>query len=218
VIYPAAEQDLTPPLQAERVDVTVLSGNVVSRILEGVAHCRIVLADISVTTGGRWAGQPNGNVMYELGLSHAVRHEPEVVVIRSDDEELNFDVAGIQVHRYRRDDLPASRALVARLLADARAEIDLTKSLLVERAVDTLDSDALKYFSDYAGQPFYPRRIVTTGDDVLTIAARAALARLQALGILRAARSTNAERPIIFVWTDFGRAVARRMGIPINAA
>ncbi len=55
-IRPAAEQDLTPPLAAVRVDISSLSGSVVTDILDGIAHARIVLADISIAQGGKWRG------------------------------------------------------------------------------------------------------------------------------------------------------------------
>lgn len=115
VFQPAVEEARPKALQAKRVDVTVLSGDVVTAILDGIAHSRLVLADISVMS----TGQRNGNVMYEVGLAHAVRTEPEVLIVRSDDEPLSFDVAGIQVHRYRREDLVESRAMVTKLLRAA---------------------------------------------------------------------------------------------------
>ncbi len=62
-IQPAIEQDLQPHLQAERVDATTLSGSIITGILDGIAHARVVLADISIAQEGRWKGQRNGNVM-----------------------------------------------------------------------------------------------------------------------------------------------------------
>ena len=45
--------------------------------------------------------------MYEVGLAHAARQNTEVLLVRSDTEEINFDLAGIRVHTYDRTDLPA---------------------------------------------------------------------------------------------------------------
>src|SRR3990172_3902011 len=63
-IRPAVEQDCRPPLSALRVDVSILSGSVITNILDGIAHDRLILADISIAQEGRWRGQRNGNVMY----------------------------------------------------------------------------------------------------------------------------------------------------------
>lgn len=87
-IQPAIEQDLQSSFTAERVDATVLSGSIVTSILDCIAHARIVLADISVAQEGRWKGQRNGNVLYEVGLAHASRQSTEVLLIRSDSEEV----------------------------------------------------------------------------------------------------------------------------------
>ena len=66
-----------------RVNATILFGSIITDILDGIAHSKLVLADISVATTGKWAGQRNGNVMYEVGLAHAVRQSTEVLLIRS---------------------------------------------------------------------------------------------------------------------------------------
>ena len=34
--------------------------------------------------------------MYEVGLAHAARQNTEVLLVRSDTEEINFDLAGIR--------------------------------------------------------------------------------------------------------------------------
>lgn len=73
MIRPAIEQDQIPSLAAHRVDATILAGSVITEILDGIARSRLVLADISITAEGKWLGQCNGNVMYEVGLAHSLR-------------------------------------------------------------------------------------------------------------------------------------------------
>ena len=68
-------------MQSKRVNASVLSGAIVTDILDGIAHATLILADISIMKTGRWKGQRGGNVMYELGLAHAVRPETDVVVV-----------------------------------------------------------------------------------------------------------------------------------------
>ena len=147
---PAIEVDSGTGLQAYRVDASILSGSIVTDILDGIAHSRVVLADISVASEGRWRGQRNGNVMYELGLAHAIRQSTEILLIRSDNEPVNFDIAQINIHHYPKHDLDGTRAQLSQLIADALGQIEQEKSLKVQKAMDHLDADAIRYLIEYA--------------------------------------------------------------------
>src|SRR5262245_4473198 len=61
------------PLEPHRVDSRQIGDSILTEILQGIAHDVLFLADI--TTVGHLGGQPvrNANVMYELGVAHAVR-------------------------------------------------------------------------------------------------------------------------------------------------
>lgn len=96
-IGPAIQQGSDGLLRARRVDTTILSGSVITNILDGIAHSRLVLADVSVASEGIWKGQRNGNVMYEVGLAHAVRQPSEILLVRADDQPINFDLAQINI-------------------------------------------------------------------------------------------------------------------------
>ncbi len=63
-IVPAIDEDIAGPIRARRVDATILSGSIITDILDGIAHAKLILADISVAKCGSWRGQRNGNVMY----------------------------------------------------------------------------------------------------------------------------------------------------------
>jgi len=211
-IRPAIEQDLRPPLSAMRVDVSTLSGSIVTDILDGIAHARVILADISVAQEGRWHGQRNGNVMYEVGIAHAARQNTEVLLVRSDTEEINFDLAGIRVHTYDRADLPASRGLFNRLVTDALRQIDQTKGLQVQKAVDALDADAMEFIKSWGKDSgFHGPAPADMGGALLSITKAAALSRLQALGIVRCDPLHSSGNPV-FYWTQFGHAVLARLG------
>jgi len=206
-IRPAIEEDLIPNYVAERVDATVLSGSIITRILDGIAHARLVFADISVAREGRWQGQRNANVMYEVGLAHACRHSTEVLLVRADAEEVNFDVAGIRIHAYDRTNLPGARALFARLISDALLQIDQSMNIQVQRAVDSLDEHALAYMrSNGAGRGFHVAEVTNMADALFMVNKAAALARLQSLGIVRCEPLHPAGKPAYY-WTEFGRAV-----------
>ena len=206
-IQPAIEQDIAPGYKAERVDASVLSGSIVTSILDGIAHARIILADISIAQDGRWKGQRNGNVMYEVGLAHASRQATEVHLIRSDDEEIDFDIAGIRIHSYDCDNLVSARALFSRLLTDALEQIDQSKDLRAQRAVDALDADALEFIRSWGKEPgFHGPDPANMGGVLLSITKSAALSRLQTLGVVRCEPAHISGKPAFF-WTEFGKAV-----------
>ena len=216
-IRPAIEQGGPSTQVAERVDATVLSGSIITKILDGIAHARLVFADISVMHEGPWTGQRNGNVMDEVGLAHACRHSTEVLLIRSDAEEINFDVAGIRVHTYDRADLSGARALFARLVQEARLQVEQSMSIQVQRAVDSLDEHALAYMrSNGAGRGFHAAEVTNMADALFMVNKAAAIARLQALGIVRCDPLHPSGKPAYY-WTEFGRAVIAS-AVPGDAA
>ena len=60
----------------------------------------------------------NDNVLYEVGLAHAARLPAEVVLFRSDRDQLMVDVVNIRVNSYDPDRDPgAAREALTRLFA-----------------------------------------------------------------------------------------------------
>lgn len=215
-ISPAIEQDSVGELRARRVDATILSGSVITDILDDIAHSRLVLADVSVASEGKWRGQRNGNVMYEVGLAHAIRQPSEILLLRSDDEPISFDIAHISVRRYPRDDLQLARVQISRWIFDLLRQIQQEKSLKVQRTIELLDSDAIKYVSEFAVHgPFTGPNPKTMGEGLIAISNRAALSRLQQLGIIRAIQITGSGQTNAFSLTCFGVAVASALGLKV---
>jgi hypothetical protein len=142
VIKPAIEAVLVNgvPLRSVRVDQRTINDSILTEILTGIGQCRVVFAD--VTSLGRVDGRPvrNGNVMYEVGIAHAVRSPAEVVLFRSDDDPLLFDVANVRVNSYDPD--RHALAAVAKLneaLLNGLREVELLRSLTVRQAAERLD-------------------------------------------------------------------------------
>src|SRR5438552_1364827 len=84
-IAPCLEKDLK--LTANCVDYRISGESIVTEILDGIAHARLVLADITSSKmtdsyGIEWP-QRNGSVMWELGVAHMMRMPDEVLMIRS---------------------------------------------------------------------------------------------------------------------------------------
>ena len=79
-------------------------------------------------------------MLYEVGIAHAIRLPEEVTLLRSDSDQLIFDITNIRVNSYRPDDDPeAARTLIRDSILSALKEIDLKRHLSVGRAVESLD-------------------------------------------------------------------------------
>ncbi|MCS6950206.1 MAG: hypothetical protein NZ520_07095 [bacterium] len=213
---PVWEQAIRPGIQdaglsPRRVDASSLSGSIIIDILDGIANSRLVFADISVCRTGKWCGQRNGNVMYEVGLAHAIRQPEEVILVRNDSEPINFDVASIRVNSYDHNDLENARALFTELVEDSLRAVDRSKSLLVQRAIDMLDREMLNYLYHFGREPgFVGPAPETMGGVLSAIPNLLALSRLQSMGIIRCDPQTP---EAAFYWTEFGIAVLKRLGI-----
>lgn len=207
------EKDCPYNLTAKRVDVTTISGSIITDIMDGIAHAKVVLADISVCETGAWQGQRNGNVMYEVGLAHALRQNTEVILVRSDDKLINFDLAGITVHHYPRHSMSEAKNLFAVLVSESIKQTDQTMSLKVQRAIDAMDADCLQYLKEYSStDAFVGPRPTTMGEELFAISRRLALSRLQNIGIVRCLPNVP-QHGTAFTWTEFGRAVLKKLGL-----
>jgi hypothetical protein len=129
-------------LKAHRVNLTKKSDSIIAEIVQNIAEARLVLADIS-TIGWhrRWLKKAtpfrSANVMYEVGIGHSARLAEEIVLIRGDNDLLDFDVRGVRVHQYPRDHGEAL-AFVSGLLTDALKGVEQRRSLVVRRALRSL--------------------------------------------------------------------------------
>jgi len=127
-------------LEPVRVDVRRISDSIVTEILQGIAHHLVVFAD--VTTIGYVGDKPirNANVLYEVGIAHAIRLPEEVILFRSDEDQLIFDITNVRVNSYDPDTDPSTaRELVIDSITDALNEVDLKRHLSVRRAAESLD-------------------------------------------------------------------------------
>lgn len=176
-------------LQPRRVDQRRISDSILTEILDGIRSSLLVFAD--VTTIGAVEGRPlrNGNVMYELGIAHACRQPTEVVVFRSDAEELLFDTAHVRVNSYDPDgDAAAAIVSVRTALLDAAKETDAAKALAVQQAADSLDAVAVTFLlQSMSGGLTHPgmHSGLTMGDILTCLPGQAAVSRLLTMGLLR---------------------------------
>lgn len=214
-IKPAIEDDTDGAPFAHRVDATVLADSIVTEILDGIAHAKLVFADISVCSSGRWKGQRNANAMYELGLAHALRRPQELVVVRSDHEKINFDVASIKIQDYELSDLPAARQRFSQLLNEGVIQIDQVKHLKVTQAEESLDGDTLSLMVRRGKAEYFSVTNPTTMRDVMGQIAggeKDSVRHMLSLGIIRS-DSNLAAGAYAYHWTEFGKAVLKKLGI-----
>ena len=207
-------------LQAHRVDVRKVSDSILTEILTAISNYRLTLADI--TTVAHVDGRPirNGNVMYEMGLAHAVRLPEEVILFRSDTDLLLFDIANVRVNHYEPDSKPEeSQDKVISVVIDALNELDLRKSLTVQRAVEALDFagwNILLGTQDVVNHPV----VRNMGEALSYASAIAAISRLLEMGILQTEYASVSpeqlshisnnpiEKLVRYPITAFGRTVA----------
>lgn len=128
-------------LEPYRVDARTISDSILTEILSGISTSRLVFADVS--TIEKIGDKPirNGNVMYEVGMAHAVRQPEEVLLFRSDDDQVLFDVANVRLNNYAPEDSPdEARERIVNTVINSLKELDLKKNLAIQQAADTLDN------------------------------------------------------------------------------
>jgi hypothetical protein len=83
-------------LKAERADSDIYgTGQIVGQIWKGINSARVLIAELT----GR-----NANVLYELGLAHAL-HKPVVLICsKANEEDVPFDLRHVRVVYYDKDD------------------------------------------------------------------------------------------------------------------
>ena len=175
-------------LTAHRVDLSRRGDSVLTEILEEIARCRVLVADITTIAIVQNRSIRNANVMYEVGLAHAVRLPEEVVLLRSDDDPLPFDVANVRVHTYNPEQQSEAREYVTELIIDALRSIEVAKSQAVQHTCETLDFESWDILYEIAarGNLSHPsRKDVIEGMGIWRAGARiAAIQRLLELGAI----------------------------------
>jgi hypothetical protein len=163
VIQPGIE---AAGLRPYRVDVRRISDSILTDILAGIARARFILADISFQgSDGRQPG-PNPNVMYELGIAHAMRLPEEVIVIRDNrsEDRSPFDISHIRYTSFNPEKHVMAKRTLRQLIKEAQKAIDVTRDQIVERTLQALDPDsmwflgAVGHMSTFDLYPFDPDR------------------------------------------------------------
>ncbi len=214
-------------LKPYRVDIRTVSDSILTDILAGIGRARIVLADISFQQNNDRPAGPNANVMYELGIAHAVRLAEEVIVVRdgASKDASPFDITHIRYHPFDLNDADAARATIETLIHEALKEIDLTRDLIVDRTFRALDPDAIRFLGTIESRDWFdlyvfdPDRkgLYGLGErDSSEEELRSIARRLIELGVLRSGDPGRPKERVYgaapeYLVTSLGKAVCARL-------
>lgn len=215
------------PLEAIRVDQQKISDSIMTKILMRIASARLVLADISSMGKIENRTVRNENVMYEVGLAQAVRLPEEVVLLRSDEDDLSFDVKDIRVQKYDPENDPeGAQDIVAHAVLESLRGVDLLKAIAVKQALNKLDFQCWSLLLEAGIKPIKHPVIRTMRDAVGPgIARLPALSRLLEMELIRTRYEKitpeifqafndgeQPERLFKYEETEFGKAVTKAYG------
>lgn len=173
------------PLQAIRVDKRRISDSILTEILQGIRESRIIFADITSLGNLNGRVMRNENVFYEVGMAQATRLPAEVVLFRSDNDPLSFDVTNVRVNSYDPDGDPeAATDAVVYAILDGLREVDVTKNLAVQQAVDSLDFFSWRILCDAMQGPVQFPTISNMRQSLSNIHRIPAIARMLESGLL----------------------------------
>jgi hypothetical protein len=202
------------------VDAWRVSDSILTDVLNGISTARVIFADISSIGANDGRAIRNGNVMYEVGLAHAARQPEEVVLFRSDNDPLLFDLSNVRVNKYDPDNNPeAAREQICAAIIEAVKETDLRKSIAVKQVAAALDFTCWSILIE-TKDDFIVHPVVRSMRDAASQApVLSAISRLLELNVIQAEwvditpetwaqiSSGPPERAVNYKLTEFGVAV-----------
>jgi hypothetical protein len=133
-------------LRPFRVDISKSGDSILTDIMDGIAHSRLILADLSTIGRDSLSGQSfrNGNVMYEVGIALACRQPHEVLLVRDDSDRFLFDVSTIPHMTIDFDDVRSAREAIGDELQARLRESNYLNDARVQIAIATLTNDEIE--------------------------------------------------------------------------
>ena len=171
-----------------RVDESKSGDSIVTDIVRGISEPRAVLVDVSDLSPDSAEPVRNGNVMYELGLAHAVKSPGKVIVVRDDSRKLLFDISSIPHYTVDFTDTTKAKASVTGLLVDRLKEAQTLQDIKLDAFVSSMTANEaavlLRAFEP-KGSELVDFTIVAGGRRTVPLQTADALRRLCDLGLLR---------------------------------
>lgn len=193
-------------LEPYRVDISKSGDSILTDISDGIAHSRLILADISSVGRDSVSGRSyrNGNVMYEVGVALACRQPSDVLLVRDDHENFLFDVSTIPHITLSFVDVEAARRQLNEQLLARLREQQFVEDARVKMAIASLSGEEMSLLKRTAE---YTENVVW-GQEVKGVANWYALATSRMLdkGLIRVAGEFSSGKPA-FVFTPLGFVV-----------
>ncbi len=209
-------------LRANRVDESKSGDSIITDIIKGISQARIVLADISATVTRAETGDVhrNGNVMYELGLAHAVKSPAQVVIVRDDREKLLFDISSIPHATVDFTDETGAKKVVANLVADRLREDERIIDIKLRNFLSTMTPGELHLLERLATCP--PGKIMQldteiAGIRITPIPTNTALIGLRGTAAVQAHHIAESPTPL-YSLSSRGRRLCALLGIKLAPA
>jgi hypothetical protein len=124
-----------------------------------------------------------------------------MVIFKSDNKDINFDMLQIRVHEYSKDNLDETRQKFFKFLAGALVARKNRKSEIEKYTWSLMDRDCLNSMLKQGNHKPFAEKSDASIEERLTIR------RLLELGIIRCEKTGDFSYQ--YVWTDFGIAVTQ---------
>lgn len=214
VIKPAIESGPLSgiTLRAYRVDNSKTGDSILTDIIDGIAHSRLVLADVSVIDEGQYTQTPirNGNVMYEVGVALACRNPSEVLLVRDDTKRFLFDVSTVPHMEVNFTDRDAAIHRLREAISDRIDESKLLYDARVKLAAQTLTEEEIHILSILAELGQNQGRYLTDPElDQLSLPTQRGLDRLLGKGCVKSVAIKVETGAVYYALNSFGYALAK---------
>ena len=196
-------------LKPYRVDLSKTGDSILTDIMDGIAHCQVVLADVSTIGKDSVTGQSyrNGNVMYEVGLALSCRHSSEVLLIRDDRDRFLFDVSTIP---HMTIDFSDRKSAIDALRFELKERINERKYIndartqLAIASISNEEARLLKYIADSPPGNVWGR----PDGEMIDLLGMASTTRLLDKGIIKLVGQFEEGHPA-YQTTPFGNVIAK---------
>ena len=202
-------------LDAVRVKEDIKPNEIKSKILDGIANSKLILIDLSNDPKSSFDGisHVNGNVLYEAGISHAMREPEAIVMIREEkiDDNIDFDINGMTINSPPYNKF--TKEWLTNLLKKTLDSYEWYKSKRVKAIAESIDDVCLRFMIQVGRRPNGYNHFNTLSMNNLL--EKQSILRLLDLDILKfeTGRERSPEEHA-YHWTSFGHEVMKYLGIP----
>jgi hypothetical protein len=175
-------------LRAFRVDNSKTGDSILTDIIDGIAHSRLVLADVSSVGRDAVSGDSyrNANVLYEVGIALSCRLPEDVLLVRDDRDKFLFDVSTVPHITVDFTNAESATRILGEALGDRLKAQRFALDARVLMATASLTDQEVKLLSDLASHPLGTVRGWNPGGTVLSVYEHA-ISRLLDKGVIELA-------------------------------